>query len=217
MTNTSPAALILGGSGRTGSLVVRHLAGHGIPARTASRHGSHVFFEWDDPATYPDALAQTDRVYLVTPVMRVRYAGEVAAFLDQAEAAGVRHVTLLSTYNGDRAPREVDIAAVETDLASRQAFTHSILRPAWVMQNFTDDHLPVINGTLAVPSGGGSEAFVDAADIAAVAAETLLNPGAHAGARYALTGPQAITFDDVAATIPALSGQPLLYKDIDQE
>src|ERR1700677_2037812 len=94
MTNTSHAALILGGSGRTGSLVPRHLAGHSIPARTASRHGSDVFFDWDDPAT-------------------VRCA----------------------------------------------AFTHSILRPAWVMQNFTDDHLPVTNGTLAVPSGGGGEAF----------------------------------------------------------
>ena len=108
--------------------------------------------------------------------MRVRYAGPVAAFLDQAEAAGVRNVTLLSTYNGDRAPREIDIAAVAADLASREAFTHSILRPAWVMQNFIDDHLPAINGTLAVPSGGGSEAFVDAADIAAVTVETLLNP-----------------------------------------
>jgi len=217
MTSTSHAALILGGSGRTGSLVARYLAGHGIPARTASRHGSDVFFDWDDPGAYPDALAGTDRVYLVTPVLRVRYAAEVAEFLDQAEAAGTRHVTLLSTYNGDRAPREVDIAAVEADLAARQAFTHSILRPAWVMQNFTDDHLPVVSGTLAVPSGGGSEAFVDAADIAAVAVETLLNPDAHAGARYALTGPQAITFDDVAATIAAVSGQPVLYKDIDQE
>jgi uncharacterized protein YbjT (DUF2867 family) len=217
MTNTSHAALILGGSGRTGSLVARHLAGHGIPARTASRHGSDVFFDWDDPATYPDALAGTGRVYLVTPVLRVRYAARVAEFLDQAEAAGVRHVTLLSTYNGDQAPREIDIAAVEADLAARKAFTHSILRPAWVMQNFTDDHLPVINGTLAVPSGGGSEAFVDAADIAAVAAETLLNPGAHAGDRYALTGPQALTFDDVAAIIAAVSGRPVGYKDIDQE
>src|ERR1700691_1888652 len=97
LTNTSHPTLILGGSGRTGSLVVRHLAGHGIPARTASRHGSHVFFEWDDRATYPDALAGTDRVYLVTPVLRVRYAAEVAEFLDQAEAAGTRHVTLRST------------------------------------------------------------------------------------------------------------------------
>jgi uncharacterized protein YbjT (DUF2867 family) len=217
MTNTSQPALILGGSGRTGSLVARHLVEHGIRARTASRRGSDVCFDWDDPATYPGALTGTDQVYLVTPVLRVRYAGQVAAFLDQAEAAGVRHITFLSTYNGDRAPREIDIAAVEADLASREAFTHSILRPAWVMQNFTDDHLPVINGTLTVPSGGGSEAFVDAADIAAVAAETLLHPGAHAGARYALTGPQAITFDDAAATIAAVSGQPVVYKDIDQE
>ena len=217
MTNTSRAALILGGSGRTGSLVARPLVEHGIRARTASRRGSDVFFDWDDPATYPGALTGTDRVYLVPPVLRVRYAGQVADFLDQAEAAGVRHVTLLSTYNGDRAPREIDIAAVEADLASRKAFTHSILRPAWVMQNFTDDHLPVINGTIIVPSGGGSEAFVDAADIAAVAAETLLNPDAHAGARYALTGPRAITFQDVAATIAAVSGQPVVYKDIDQE
>ena len=176
-----------------------------------------MFFDWDDPATYPGALAGTDRVYLVTPALRVRYAARVAEFLDQAEAVGTRHVTLLSTYNGDRAPREIDSAAVEADLASREAFTHSILRPAWVMQNFTDDHLPVINGTLAVPSGGGSEAFVDAADIAAVAAETLLHPGAHAGARYALTGPQAHTFGDVAAIIAAVSGRPVGYKDIDQE
>ena len=217
MTDTSHAALILGGSGRTGSLIARHLAGHGIPARTASRHGSDLFFDWDDPAAYPDALAGTDRVYLVTPVLRVRYAARVAEFLDQAEAAGTRHVTFLSTYNGDRASREIDIAAVEADLASREAFTHSILRPAWVMQNFTDDHLPVINGTLTVPSGGGSEAFVDAADIAAVAAETLLNPGAHAGDRYALTGPQALSFGDVAAIIAAVSGRPVGYKDIDQE
>jgi uncharacterized protein YbjT (DUF2867 family) len=217
MTDTSHAALILGGSGRTGSLIAGHLAGHGVPGRTASRHGSDVFFDWDDPATYPGALAGTDRVYLVTPVLRVRYAAQVAEFLDQAEAAGTRHVTLLSTYNGDRAPREIDIAAVEADLGARDAFTHSILRPAWVMQNFADDHLPVIKGTLAVPSGGGSEAFVDAADIAAVAAETLLNPGAHAGARYALTGPQALTFDDVAAIIAAVSGRPVGYKDIDQD
>jgi uncharacterized protein YbjT (DUF2867 family) len=217
MTSTSPAALILGGSGRTGSLIANHLADRGALARTASRHGSDVIFDWDDPSTYAGALAGVDRVYLVTPVMRVRYADQVAAFLKRAEATGVRHVTLLSTYNGDRAPEEVDVAAVERLVASREAFTHSILRPAWVMQNFTDDHLPIINGALVVPSGGGAEAFVDAADIAAVAAETLIDPDAHAGAGYALTGPQAITFDEVAATIVTVSGRPVAYLDIDQE
>jgi uncharacterized protein YbjT (DUF2867 family) len=104
MTDSSSIALILGGSGRTGSLVATYLTDRGVQARTASRHGRDLFFDWDDPTTYGQALAQTDRVYLVTPVMRVRYARQVAAFLDQAEAVGVRHVTLLSTYNGDRAP-----------------------------------------------------------------------------------------------------------------
>ena len=217
MTLSSPTALILGGSGRTGSLIAKEMADHGARSRTASRHGSDVFFDWDDPATYADALEEVDRVYLVTPVMRVRYADQVAMFLAQAESAGVRHVTLPSTYNGDLAPDEVDVAAVETLVASRKAFAHSILRPAWVMQNFADNHLPVINGTLVVPSRGGSESFVDAADIAAVAAETLLHPEAHAGASYALTGPQAITFDEVAATIASVSGQPVAYQDIDQE
>jgi uncharacterized protein YbjT (DUF2867 family) len=217
MINSSSSALILGGSGRTGSLVSAYLTDRGLPARTASRHGSDVFFDWHDPSTYAPALAQTDRVYLVTPVMRVRYAGQVAAFLDQAEAAGVRHVTLLSTYNGHHAPDEVDIAAVETDLARRDAFTSSILRPAWVMQNFIDEHLPILDGTLAVPSGGGSEAFVDAVDIAEVAGQTLLDPDRHADAEYALTGPEAITFDEVAATITTVSGQPISYQDIDQQ
>jgi uncharacterized protein YbjT (DUF2867 family) len=217
MTSTSPATLILGGSGRTGSLLAKHLADRGAPTRTASRHGSDVHFDWDDPTTHNGALEGVDRVYLVTPVMRVRYADQVAAFLDRAQASGVRHVTLLSTYNGDRAPSEVDIEAVEQLIASREAFTHSILRPAWVMQNFADDHLPIINGTLIVPSDGGSEAFVDAADIAAVAAETLLDPDAHAGASYALTGPEAITFADVAATIATVSGRSVAYQDIDQD
>ena len=59
-----------------------------------------------------------------------------------------------------------------------------MLRPAWVMQNFADEHLPVIQDMITVPTGSGAEAFVDAADIAAVAVETLADPEAHAGAAH---------------------------------
>jgi uncharacterized protein YbjT (DUF2867 family) len=217
MRSEAPTALILGGTGRTGSLLAGKLARRGIATRTASRRGADVRFDWDDPATHAGALAGVDRLYLVTPVLRVRYAKQVAAFLDLAETAGVRHVTFLSTYNADQAPQGIDIAAVEAGLAARQAITHSVLRPAWVMQNFTDDHIPVTDGVITVPSGGGAEAFVDADDIAAVAAETLLNPGAHAGARYSLTGPQALTFREVADVIATAAGRPVCYSDIDQE
>jgi uncharacterized protein YbjT (DUF2867 family) len=217
MKNDTPSVLILGGTGRTGSLLARKLARRGIMVRTAARRGADVRFDWDDPATHAEALAGVDRLYLVTPVLRVRYAEQVAGFLDLAETAGVRHVTFLSTYNADQAPEGIDIAAVEAGLAARQSLTHSVLRPAWVMQNFSDDHLPVIDGVITAPSGGGAEAFVDADDIAAVAAETLLDPGAHAGARYTLTGPQALTFGEAAGIIAAAAGRPVFYNDIDQE
>jgi uncharacterized protein YbjT (DUF2867 family) len=217
MTNEPPTALILGGTGRTGSLLANKLTQHGVTPRTAARRGANVRFDWDDPTTHRHALTGADRLYLVTPTLRVRYAEQVATFLDLAETTGVRHVTFLSTNNANQAPQGVDIAAVESDLAARNTITSTVLRPAWVMQNFADEHLPVINGAITAPSNGGRESFVDADDIAAVAAETLLNPKAHADAHYTLTGPQALTFGEVADIISETSGRHISYHDIDQE
>jgi uncharacterized protein YbjT (DUF2867 family) len=215
MTDSRQVTLVLGGTGRTGSLIARTLIERGLKARTASRRDADVLFDWDDPATHVPALEGVDRVYLVTPVLRVTYAGAVSDFLDLAEGAGVRHVTYLSTYGGDQAPPEVDIRAVELELGRRGAFTYSLLRPAWVMQNFSDQHLPVIEEAITVPTGDGAEAFVDATDIAAVAVETLVDPDAHAGAHYAPTGPQALTVSQVAAIIADVSGRPVTHNDID--
>ncbi len=212
-----PAILVLGGTGRTGSLVAKKLAERGLTARTAARHGADVRFDWDDPTTYAPALEGADRVYLVTPVMRIKFAHQVAAFLDLAARANIRHVTYLSAYGADLAPAEVDIRAVESDLARRNSFSHSILRPAWVMQNFSDEHLPIIGGAITVPTGGGKEAFVDAEDIAAVAVETLVEPDAHAGANYAPTGPQSLTVAEVADMIASVIGRSVVHNDIDPE
>jgi uncharacterized protein YbjT (DUF2867 family) len=216
MNNSRQTTLVLGGTGRTGSLVASKLAERGLSARTASRHGADVRFDWDDPATHGPALAGADRIYLVTPVLRVTYARLVSDFLDLAEACGVRHVTYLSAYGSDQAPPQVDIRAVELELLSRHAFTSSVLRPAWVMQNFTDEHLPVVQDMITVPTSGGAEAFVDASDIAAVAVETLADPDAHAGAVYAPTGPEALTVAEVASIIAGVAGRPVRHNDIER-
>src|ERR1700733_7946632 len=160
MNNSRQTTLVLGGTGRTGSLVARKLAERGLSARTASRHGADVPFDWDDPATHRPALAGADRIYLVTPVMRVAYARQVSGFLDLAETSGVPPLTCLSAYGSHQAPPEVDIRAVELELLSRRAFTSSVLPPAWVMQNFSDEHLPVVQDIITVPTAGGVEAFV---------------------------------------------------------
>jgi len=161
--------LVLGATGKTGSRVANRLVSRGLPVRTAARSGADAHFDWDDPRTYAPALHGVNRVYLLGPVMRTDFAGQVSVFLDQAEAAGTRHVTYLSAYGIDSAPPETAMRSVELDLLGRPGLTHAILRPAWFMQNFSETFLRPTGGTIVVPAGDGAEAFVDAEDIAAVA------------------------------------------------
>jgi uncharacterized protein YbjT (DUF2867 family) len=58
-------------------------------------------------------------------------------------------------------------------LMGRGSITHSILRPAWFMQDFSETFLKPLDGVITVPTGDGAELFVDAEDIAAVVAATL--------------------------------------------
>jgi uncharacterized protein YbjT (DUF2867 family) len=216
MTNAPSNTLVLAGTGKTGARVATTLIELGLSVRTAARHGADVRFDWDDPSTHSPALAHIDRVYLVAPVLRTDFADQVSSFLDLAQAAGVRHVTYLSAFGIDQAPPQVAHRAVELDLIGRGAITHSILRPAWFMQNFSETFLKPVDGVIAVPTADGAEAFVDAEDIAAVAAATLANPEHHAGAQYAPTGPQALTVSDAADIIADVTGQPTKHDDIDR-
>ncbi|MGH3972351.1 MAG: hypothetical protein ACRDS9_03370 [Pseudonocardiaceae bacterium] len=168
MTTTTQSVLVLGGTGKTGSRVTGRLVERGVSSRTAARNGAGVSFDWDDPSTYSHALTGVDRIYLVTPfIQRSDFADRVSRFLDLAEVRGVRHVTYLSAYGIDQAPPEIALRAVELNLMGRGTFTHSILRPAWFMQNFSEAHLKPVDGLITVPTGNGAEAFVDAADIIA--------------------------------------------------
>jgi len=216
MTEASHLTLVLGGTGKTGTRVTRRLTGLGLPVRTAARHGGDVRFDWDDPATHPDALEGADGVYLVAPVLRTRFAPQVSRFLDLAEALGVRHITYLSAYGMEFAPAEVALRAVELDLMGRTSLTYSILRPAWFMQNFSETFLMPVDDAIVVPTGRGGEAFVDAEDIAAVAAATLADPERHAGAEYAPTGPDILTVSEAAVIIGRVTGRPVRHVDIDR-
>jgi uncharacterized protein YbjT (DUF2867 family) len=216
MSNASKTILVLGGTGKTGTRVARRMTELGHSVRTAARHGADALFDWDDPATHRTALDRVDRVYLVAPVVRTHFAAQVSAFLDLAQDAGVQHITYLSAYGIDMAPPVLAPRAVELDLMQRTSVTHSIVRPAWFMQNFSETFLKPIEGAIIVPTGDGAEAFVDADDIAAVAAATLANPSSHDGAQYAPTGPDRLTMREAADVIGSMTRQPIRHVDIDR-
>jgi uncharacterized protein YbjT (DUF2867 family) len=148
--------------------------------------------------------------------MRIDFAGVVSRFLDEAERAGVRHITYLSAYGAEHAPAEMALRAVELDLTSRRSLSHSILRPAWFMQNFSETFLKPVNDEIAVPCGTGAEAFVSAEDIASVAVATLSDPLRHAGRAYAPTGPDSLTFEEAARLISIAVARRITYRDVDR-
>jgi uncharacterized protein YbjT (DUF2867 family) len=209
--------LVLGATGKTGSRVAERLSAHEVSVRTAARSGADARFDWDNQATWEQTLRGATGLYLVSPILRIDFAGLVGWFLDQAERAGVRHVTYLSAYGMEHAPAAVALRAVELDLAARGSLASTVIRPAWFMEDFSETFLQPVNDEIVVPAGDGTEAFVSVEDIAAVAAVTLTEPETHAGRAYAPTGPQALTIAEAAAMISAAAGRTITYRDTDRE
>ena len=209
--------LVLGATGKTGSRVAKRLSAHDVSVRTAARSGADVHFDWDKQATWQEVLRGVTRLYLVSPILRIDFAGLVGRFLDHAERAGVRHVTYLSAYGMEHAPAEVALRAVELDLAARDSLTSTVIRPAWFMEDFSETFLQPANDEIVVPAGNGAESFVSVEDIAAIAAVTLTEPEKHAGRAYAPTGPHALTMAEAAVVISAAAGRTITYRNTDRE
>ncbi|GAA4239273.1 NAD(P)H-binding protein [Actinomadura meridiana] len=213
MTNV----LILGGTGKTGRRVAHRLQSRGETVRAASR-GSDIRFDLDDPTTWKPALDGATAAYLVDPETRPNPATDprerIPRLVPEAVDAGVRRLVLLSApgveFMDDHPLAEVEQAVRDSGVA------WTILRPSWFSQNFSEAFfLPgVLSGTLSLPTGDGRTPFIDAEDIADVAASALTDDR-HDGQIYDLTGPRAITFGEVADLIGKATGRTVRYEDVD--
>ncbi|MDO0930560.1 NAD(P)H-binding protein [Streptomyces sp. DG2A-72] len=221
---TVPAhVLVIGATGTTGSRLVSRLAARNHRVVAASRRATAVdgaravHFDWYDPTTFGDALSGVDRVYLVPPPGSAAPAATVLPFLEQARTAGVRRAVLLSSSAVPAGgPATGEIHQALPGLFDEWA----VLRPSWFMQNFTGGHLHAhsirADGTLWTATGEGRVAFVDADDIAAVAAHALTDDPAP-NTDLLITGPETLSCSDIAATLTAVTGRPVTHRHLTYE
>ena len=220
---TVGTTLVIGASGTTGSRVVAQLAAAGHRAKAASRRATPVpgaapvRFDWYDPSTHAAALDGADRVYLIPPPADSDPAAVMMPFLRQARAAGVHRAVLLSSSaipEGGTAVGSVHRAL--PGLVEQWA----VLRPSWFMQNFTGTHAHALSilaqGSILTATGSGRVGFIDAEDIAAVAVHALT--GEHApGTDLVLTGPEALSYDDIAAIMTEVTGRLVVHRSLSYE
>lgn len=88
---------------------------------------------------------------------------------------------------------------------------YTIVQPNSFMQNLLWSIGSIRSqGAFYQPTGDARQSVVDVADVAAVVVKALTEAG-HEGQTYVLTGPQSLSYHDMAAKIGAAVGKPVTY------
>lgn len=213
--------LITGATGDVGSRVTRMLLLRGQKPRLFVRNldkaqaefGNEVeAFSGDlaDPALLAPALAGIDALFLVTVGPAIPELDEQAA--TAAKAAGVRRIVKLSSMDVEQglaigAWHERGEAAIR---ASGVPFT--FIRPSGFFSNLLA-WAPAVRSESVVRSstGEGRRAFIHSDDIAAVSVEALWSD-TYEGQALTITGPEALTFGEIAERLGEVIRRRLAYE-----
>ena len=222
--------LVTGATGQNGSELVRRLSAQDVPVRALVRSSAKArslsslpgveIVEGDmaRPEMLATALEGVDRAMLISSTAPDMVEVQ-SAFIDAARKAGVRHVVKLSGIIPDL-DSPFRFARMHGEIeqrleASGMAFTH--LRAGEFMPSYFRQVPSIVGrGILALPMEDARIASIHIGDIAEVAAGVLTTPG-HEGKTYPLTGPEALSMDEVAEKLSAVTGKTIRYVNVDPE
>lgn len=210
--------LVTGATGTVGAHLVRELRGRDARVRAFTRDANRVpagveaaVGDLADPASVRAALAGADRAFLCAPNHPDQLAHETTV-IDAAADLGVPLVKIGA--NGEAIGSPVPFWDVHARIAEHLRLREvpaTVLSPYTYVSNLLAA-APAVAGMDAIvaPAGDAKIAFVDPRDVAAVAAVALTEDG-HAGRTYHLSGPAAVTHDEVAAALSAVLGRTISY------
>lgn len=216
---------VTGATGTIGRPLVELLAGDpDAVVRVATRAPSStaidgpvtaIDFDWQRPDASGQLLDGADLLVVIPPSGQHPLA-TVEILLEHARANGTRHVVLVSTFGADFTPGfAFGRWALESERALlRSGLAWTVVRPNSYMSNFAGIARPGPDDVLRLPWGEGATSFVDPADVAAAMAAVLDSPADHRGAIYELTGPAALTCNDIAEILSEASDSVIRYLDI---
>jgi uncharacterized protein YbjT (DUF2867 family) len=216
--------LVTGATGNTGSLIVSQLKQLDADVRALVRdegkaaalrnQGVEVARgDLDDPNSLAEALAGVERVYLVT------WNGPTAEqqrknLIEAAKRAGTAHIVVGGGLGPpSRIIQQIDAA---NDYLKDSGMPWTILQPTFFMQNVLAGKDTIGQGQLYWDLANGRVPAIDIRDIADCAVSVLTSEG-HDGETYDLTGPEAISFYDMASALTRQLGHDVQYVPVDTE
>lgn len=213
--------LVFGATGHIGGELISILSSQGVPAVAAARAPERARplpgISWtkadlSDPASIDASFGGAKTMFLLTGNGPDLASLQITA-IRAAAKSGVEYVVKLSALGAsDHSKSPIGRAHYEVEqelIASGMRWV--ILRPHAFMQNLLDQTTTIVReGRLFAASGDGKVPLVDTRDIAAVAAVVLTSSG-HDGKKYVLTGPEALSYFDVARILSETAGRRITY------
>jgi len=209
--------LVLGASGTVGSELVQLLKAKGHEVRRATSQKptatDQVQVNLLTGEGVEAALKGIEKAFLLSPPGHVNQNELLNPVIDQAKKAGVKKIVLM-TAMGVNANEAAPFRQVERKLEN-SGIAYNIIRPNWFMQNFNSYWVHGIKtaGMIFLPVEKAKGSFIDARDIAAVAAE-LLSTDKFNNQEFDLTGGEALDHDQVASILSQVSGKKIGYQNI---
>jgi uncharacterized protein YbjT (DUF2867 family) len=220
--------LLTGITGKTGGAIANSLLARNVNFRALVRDKDKargyadkgvelVTGDLANPESVAAAMAGCDTAVLILPNSKEQEAMELA-FIDTAEKSGIRHIIKLSSpeaVRGTTSPIPLaHIAAEDAIMASGMNWT--LIRPSFFMQNLIGSiNGAKATGKISMPMGDGTVAPTDVADAGEFFAEVLTNPEPHYGRCYDVTGPEVLTFTQIAEQCSEVFGKEIVYEHAD--
>jgi uncharacterized protein YbjT (DUF2867 family) len=171
----------------------------------------------DDPGSLQRALEGVEAVFLASG-FSPHIAEAHLKIATAAKAAGVKRFVQLSGVGANPqmccARMLRWLGQAETSVSACQDVAVTRLRPTYMLQ-LLFEFAPTIaqQGLIAGPFRSTPWSWVDARDVAAVAVAALKDPS-HADRIYTVTGPESLSFPQIADRLSHILGKPVRYNDI---
>ena len=212
--------LVTGATGTIGSALVPALQARGVTVRAMIRNPDrpvpgvqNVVADLHDPTSITAALTGVDAAFLNSPSAADAAALQIR-FATRARDAGVRHLVVLSQYaaNADSPVRFLRWHAEVEAHVAQLGLDHTVLRPNLYMQALIGFGGTIAQGWFSAPVGNAAVSAIDTRDIADAAAVVLTGTG-HAGRTYTLTGPRAVTHQQIAEALSVATERDVTFRD----
>ena len=217
--------LFTGLTGAVGTEIIRLLPEYGIQARGLLRNPARADIlraadievahgDLQDERALSKALQGCEQAFLLMANCREQLELE-KSFVDAAVASGVRHIVKMSANGADSGSTAL-LKRYHGDAEAyirESGLRYTLVRPNFFMQNMLHIAASIVGqDSFAMPMGAAQVGIIDVRDVAHFIL-SVLSQSADADALYEITGPELLSFHDIAQQLSEVMGRDIHYID----